>query len=73
MKTKTLLLLVGFILFDSISILSQSNSSPKNEFVYKTVNGHAIKANIFLPKTNDLLPVVVFFMGDSFSETETRD
>ena len=55
---------------------SQSNSSYKpfswtdtsmeKELVYKTVEGHDIKANIFLPNTNGLHPVVIFFHGGGF-------
>jgi acetyl esterase/lipase len=66
MKTKILFLLVGLMLFYSIPILSQPDLSQKHEFVYKTINSHEIKATIFLPKTNELHPVVVFFHGGFF-------
>jgi acetyl esterase/lipase len=38
----------------------------EHTFVYKVVQGHEIKANIFLPKTNHLHPVVVYFHGGGF-------
>lgn len=50
----------------SIKSFSMNDFSPKKEFVYKTVDGHEIKANIFLPQTNGLLPVVVYFHGGGF-------
>jgi len=54
------------ILSYSIPILSQTGSSQKHEFVYKVVQGHEIKANIFLPKTKAKHPVVVFYHGGFF-------
>ena len=50
----------------TLQSLSQTDNSDKKVFVYKTVQGHEIKANIFLPKTNELHPVVVFFHGGFF-------
>jgi acetyl esterase/lipase len=44
-------------------------SQPKYEehvFVYKVVNGHEIKANIFIPETGHVHPVVVYFHGGGF-------
>jgi acetyl esterase/lipase len=38
----------------------------KHVFVYKIVKGHEIKANIFLPNTNQKHPVVVYFHGGGF-------
>ena len=74
MKTKKLI--IGLILLFSMQSFSQSNSSYKpfswtdtsmeKELVYKTVEGHDIKANIFLPNTNGLHPVVIFFHGGGF-------
>lgn len=74
MKTKNLV--IGLILFFSLQSFSQNNSSfqafswndpsMKKIFVYKTVEGHEIKANIFLPNINGLHPVFVFFHGGGF-------
>lgn len=50
----------------SIQVFTQNDTSEKKVFVYKTVQGHAIKANIFLPKIDELHPVVVFFHGGFF-------
>ncbi|MHC4658212.1 MAG: alpha/beta hydrolase [Planctomycetota bacterium] len=47
----------------SSSLSSKTIPSEKQVFVYKTVNGHKIKANIFLPETKDKCPVLVFFHG----------
>lgn len=74
MNTKSLL--IGLVLFFSLQSFSQSNfssqpfswnqSSPNKIFVYKTVEGHQIKANLFLPKTKGPHPVVVYFHGGGF-------
>jgi acetyl esterase/lipase len=66
MKLKTLLLLPGLILVFTGYIFSQDALSEKQEFVYKTVKGHDIKANIFLPASKAKLPVVVYFHGGGF-------
>lgn len=40
--------------------------SEKQVFVYKTVQGHEIKANLFLPDVNDRCPVLVYLHGGGF-------
>jgi acetyl esterase/lipase len=62
-KMKTKNLLIGVIILISLQSFSQTD---KKVFVYKTVQRHEIKANIFLPKNNELHPVVVFFHGGFF-------
>ena len=74
MKTENLV--YGLILIFSLQSFAQNNStiqpftlndSPiKKIFVYKTVEGHEIKANIFLPNINGMHPVIVFFHGGGF-------
>lgn len=74
MKTKSLV--IGLIFLYSLQSFSQNNlpfkpfswndTSTKNVFVYKTVEGHEIKANIFLPNSNGLHPVVIYFHGGGF-------
>lgn len=64
MKTKNLLF--GLIIVFSIQAFSQSDSSEKKEFVYKTVDSHEIKANIFLPNVTGLYPVLIYFHGGGF-------
>lgn len=48
------------------TIFSQQQSYVKNVFVYKVVNGHEIKANIFLPDTIQKHPVVIYYHGGGF-------
>jgi len=50
----------------SFQTFSQTDNSDKKIFIYKTVKGHEIKANIFLPKSDDIHPVVIFFHGGFF-------
>lgn len=66
MKLKILLLLSGLTLICCCSVFSQSVPGEKQEFVYKSVKGHAIKANIFLPVSNEKHPVLVYFHGGGF-------
>lgn len=61
MKTK--ILLSGLIIIFSIQGFSQNDTYEKKVFDYKTVKNHEIKANIFLPKSDELHPAVVFFHG----------
>jgi len=65
-KMKTKISLIGLIMIFSIHTFSQNDTSEKRVFVYKTIQRHEIKANIFLPKTAELHPVVVFFHGGFF-------
>jgi acetyl esterase/lipase len=55
-----------FILIFIGNVFPQQQSFEKHVFVYKNVNGHEIKANIFLPITKQKLPVVVYFHGGGF-------
>lgn len=59
MKTKHLILAVLSLSLSQI-VLSQQ------EFVYKTVNGHAIKASIYLPTTKGPHPVLIYYHGGGF-------
>ncbi len=69
-------MVIGLLLFFSLQSFSQENPflksfswnhpSEKIEFVYKTVEGHEIKANIFLPKSKGLHPVLIYFHGGGF-------
>jgi acetyl esterase/lipase len=65
-KMKIKILAIGLIMIFTLQSFSQIDTSNKKVFVYKTVQGHDIKANIFLPKTTELHPVVVFFHGGFF-------
>jgi len=66
MKLKQLLLLTGLLLIPCVHIFTQNVSSGKQEFVYKTVKGHDIKANIFLPVSGEKHPVLVYLHGGGF-------
>ena len=50
----------------TLQLFSQNDTADKKVFVYKTVDGHEIKANIFLPEKNGLHPVLVYFHGGGF-------
>ena len=58
---KTFTIFITFILITPI--YSQQHSCEKQTFIYKTVDGHDIKANIFLPAINELHPALVYFHG----------
>lgn len=55
-------LLLGLLLIAYFEAFTQE----KIEFVYKVVDGHEIKANIFQPKTDGLHPVLIYFHGGGF-------
>ncbi|NAS12142.1 alpha/beta hydrolase [Poritiphilus flavus] len=63
---RTSFFLHGLLMAISIQLFSQDYSPKKVEFVYKEVEGHEIRANIFLPGTSGLHPVVVYFHGGGF-------
>lgn len=64
LKKRILAIIVLMIFFGTA--FSQQQSYEKHVFVYKTVKGHEIKANIFLPNTKQKHPVVVYFHGGGF-------
>ena len=66
MNYKTSILIIGIILYFSFPIFPQTGFYNKHEFAYKTVDGHKIMANIFLPKTNKLHPLLIYFHGGFF-------
>ncbi|NDV83673.1 alpha/beta hydrolase [Bacteroides sp. 51] len=65
MKLKRLSL-TGLLLIPYICVFSQSVQLKKQEFVYKTVKGHEIKANVFLPNSGEKHPVLIYFHGGGF-------
>jgi acetyl esterase/lipase len=50
----------------TVTLFSQQQSYEEHVFVYKVVQGHEIKANIFIPKTEHKHPVCVYFHGGGF-------
>jgi len=58
-------LILGLIIALTIQVKSQ-DASNKIEFVYKIIDNHEIKANIFLPSNKDLHPVLIYFHGGGF-------
>ena len=58
--------IIGLILLFSIQLFSQENTNQKKVFTYKTIAGHEIKANIFLPEIEGPHPVVIYFHGGGF-------
>lgn len=64
MKSK--ILFIGLIMICPVQSFAQIDTSAHKVFIYKTVNRHEIKANIFLPQTREPHPVVVFFHGGFF-------
>ncbi|NQU86952.1 MAG: alpha/beta hydrolase [Mariniphaga sp.] len=59
-------LLFGLLMLFCTSTYSQTVFPEKQEFVYKTVDGHNIKANIFLPNYIGFHPVLIYFHGGGF-------
>lgn len=70
MGSKLILTTLTFTL--SSFLFLETFSSEKQEFIYKTVKGHDIKADIFSPEMKDKCPVLIF-LGVSFLKIETRD
>lgn len=66
MRPKQIFILIGFIVSFPLMSFCQNKPGEKHEFVYKTVKKHEIKANIFLPASKGLHPVVVYFHGGGF-------
>ncbi len=64
MKLKNLFLVVALVFISSISGISQNIK--KQGFIYKSVRGHDIKANIFIPSSKGKHPVLVYFHGGGF-------
>ncbi len=60
------LLLTGLTLLFSVCTFSQNIQCEEQEFVYKSVKGYDIKANIFLPDSKERHPVLVYFHGGGF-------
>lgn len=50
----------------SVSAFTQDHPYIKHIFTYKTVEGHEIKANIFMMDTTSIHPVVVYLHGGGF-------
>jgi len=66
MKFYKMMIFVGLFMFVVYFIFPQNVSPEKKVFVYKTVKGHDIKASVYLPKTKEKHPVVVYFHGGGF-------
>lgn len=56
----------ALIIIGSFQACSQNDTLRKQVFTYKIVDGHEIKANIFLPKADGLHPVLIYFHGGGF-------
>ncbi len=65
-KSIKYIIILFFIIISCNESFTQQQSYEKYVFVYKVVNGHEIKANIFLPNMNHTFPVVVYFHGGGF-------
>lgn len=63
---KIQILLSVLIIIGSLQACSQNDTLKKQVFTYKIVDGHEIKANIFLPKADGLHPVLIYFHGGGF-------
>ncbi|WP_295938657.1 alpha/beta hydrolase [uncultured Alistipes sp.] len=58
--------LTGWLLLGSLAALSQGAKSEKHDFAYKTVDGHAVMATIYVPESDRKVPVLVYFHGGGF-------
>ncbi|MDR2919650.1 MAG: alpha/beta hydrolase [Tannerella sp.] len=65
MKTRNLLL-TGWMLFSALSAFSQDSTSEKHDFKYKSANRHDIMATIYLPKSDEKVPVLIYYHGGGF-------
>ena len=65
-KLKKRIVAMIFATIFILPVFSQQQLHEKHVFVYKIVKGHEIKANIFLPNTNQKHPLVVYFHGGGF-------
>ncbi len=65
MNCKWLLPVCAFFLSTTVAF-SQETRPEKQDFVYKTVDGHDILATIYLPESAEKVPVVVYFHGGGF-------
>jgi len=62
--TRFVLIYLAFV--NITPVYSQAQLFEKKVFVYKEVNNHEIKANIFIPNIKQQHPVVVYFHGGGF-------
>jgi acetyl esterase/lipase len=65
-KVKTLMHTIILAILFTWNIFAQAQSFEELTFVYKIVEGHEIKANIFLPENNFNHAVFVYFHGGGF-------
>lgn len=50
----------------SFTAFAQKGKTEKQDFVYKTVNGHDIMASVYLPASKEKVPVLIYFHGGGF-------